>query len=230
MPGKRAGAALVAAIAVWCTSCTAPPHGPATVNPGNSSGTAALVPVCFGAMPADWTRALRARSVTTPAGTYFGPGGIAGSAVLGQFNSAAESGIGRVDMITGRLTAISRLPGPVGGMSAMAVDPPWVVWTEVDSQNTVETNLNDWTVHVWNLEQGAGRLLATSRLSDGKYVTGQEPVPVVRNGVAAWAQPVPSPDRYNRAQVRAVDLATGKMITLDMGRVSSPVYAGSYLV
>jgi hypothetical protein len=179
--------------------------------------------VCFGATPADWTRALHARSVISPAGTYFGPGGILGGAAIGQFNSASESGIGRLDMTTGRLTTIAQFPGAAGGVGAMAVDPPWVVWEELDSQ----TNLGDWTIHVWNQRAGTGRLLATSRLSNGTYVTGQEPEPVVRNGVAAWAQPVPGQDHY---KVRAVDLATGMVSTLDTGRVSSPVYAGPYLV
>jgi hypothetical protein len=234
MPGKRAAAALLAAIAVWCISCTAPPHQSAAVNhrisPSAPVRSATAAPVCFGAMPTDWTRALNARSVTSPAGTYFGPGGVADGAAIGQFNSAVSSGIGLLDMITGRLTTIARFPGPMGGMGAMAVDPPWVVWEELDSQNTNETNLNDWTIHVWNLSLGTGRLLATSRLSNGTYLTGQQPLPVVRNGVAAWAQPVPSQDRYDMAQVRAVDLLTGKTSVLDTGRVSSPVYAGPYLI
>jgi hypothetical protein len=162
----------------------------------------------------------------SPAGTYFGPGGILGGAAVGQYNSASETGIGRLDMTTGRLTTVARLPGSAGGMGAMAVDPPWVVWEELDSQ----TNLDDWTIHVWNQRTGTARLLATSRLSDGTYVHGQEPEPVVRNGVAAWAQPVQSPDRSGKAQVRAVNLATGAVRTLDTGQVSSPVFAGPYLV
>ena len=141
-----------------------------------------------------------------------------------------SSGIGLLDMTTGRLTTISRYAGPMGGMGAMAIEAPWVVWEEADSQSATETSLDDWTVHAWNLTLGQGRVLATSRLANGKYLTGQAPVPVVRDGIAAWAQPVPSPDHYNRAQVRVVDLVTGKMTVLDTGRVSSPVYAGPYLV
>ena len=184
------------------------------------------MPVCFGAMPGDWTRALHARSVTTPRGVRFGPGGIAGGDVIGEFNSAAGSGISRLDLTTGKLTTISRFPPGIGGMGAMAVDSPWVVWEELDSQ----TNLNDWSIHVWNLTSGAGWVLATSRLSNGTYVSGQQPLPVVRNRSAAWAQPVRSSSSYSMAQVRAVDLSTGRASTLDTGRVSSPVYAGHYLV
>jgi hypothetical protein len=177
-------------------------------------------------MPGNWTQALHARSVTSPSGIRFGPGEIAGGAAIGEFNSAAESGIGRLDFTTGRLTTISRFPPRIGGMGAMAVDPPWVVWEELDSQ----TNLNDWSIHVWNLTSGSGRVLATSRLSNGNYVSGQQPLPVVRNGSAVWAQPVPGSGSYNLAQVRAADLSTGRVSTLDKGRVSSPVYAGPYLV
>ena len=229
MAGKRSTAGLLLAVMIGSAACTAAPPQPATVSPGRASSPPVSaaprgpVAVCFGAMPADWTRALHARSVISPAGTYFGPGGILGGAAIGQFNSASESGIGLLDMTAGRLTTIAQFPGAAGGMGAMAVDPPWVVWEELDSQ----TNLNDWTVRAWNQRTGTARLLATSRLGNGTYVTGQEPEPVVRNGVVAWAQPVPGPDRYN---VRAVDLATGKVSTLDTGRVSSPVYAGPYLV
>jgi hypothetical protein len=175
-------------------------------------------------MPANWTRALHHRSVTTPTGVYFGPGGIIGSVALGQFNSSASSGIGRLDMTTGKLSTITAYRPGTGGMGAMAVDPPWVVWEELDSQ----TNLNDWSIHAWNLALGTGRVIATSRLSNGRYIDGQEPLPVVRNGVAAWAQAV-GPDRNGNEQVRAVDLATGKVSVLDAGRVSSPVVAGPYL-
>jgi hypothetical protein len=177
-------------------------------------------------MPGDWARALRARSVTTPSGVRFGPGGIAGDAAIGEFNSAADSGIGRLDFTTGALTTISMFPPRIGGMGAMAVDPPWVVWEELDSQ----TNLNDWSIHVWNLSSGTGRVLATSRPSNGNNVSGQQPLPVLRNGSAAWAQPVPGSGSYNVAQVRVVDLSTGRVSTLDTGRVSSPVFAGHYLV
>jgi hypothetical protein len=67
------------------------------------------VAVCFGAIPGDWARALHAGSVTTPGGVRFGPGGIAGAAI-GEFDSAAGSGIGRLDFTTGGLTTISKFP------------------------------------------------------------------------------------------------------------------------
>lgn len=184
------------------------------------------MPVCFGAMPGDWTQALRARSVTTPSGVRFGPGGIADGAAIGEFNSATGSGIGRLDFTTGKLSTISRFAPRIGGMGAMAVDRPWVVWEELDSQ----TNLNDWSIHVWNLTSATGRVLATSRTSNGKYVSGQQPLPVVRNGFAMWAQPVRGSGSYNVAQIRVVELSTGRVSTLDTGRVSSPVYAGQYIV
>lgn len=184
------------------------------------------VAACFGAMPADWARALHARSVTTAAGVSFLPGGVAGNATMGEFVSAAGSGIGRLDMTTGGLTTLSRLPAGSGGTGAMAVAPPWMVWEELDSK----TNLNDWTIHAWNLTEGVGKQLATSRLGNGTYVTGQQPLPVVRDGVTAWAQPLPTAGGVNVAQIRTVDLATGATSTISTGRVSSPVFAGPYLV
>jgi hypothetical protein len=177
-------------------------------------------------MPANFARALHAHSFTTPHGVRFGPGGVTGETVIGQFNSAVQSGIGMLNLATRRLTMISRYPPQIGGMGAMTVDPPWVVWEQLDSQ----TNLNDWSIHVWNQTTGAAAVLATSRLPNGKFAVGQEPLPVAQNGDVAWAQPVPGTGRYNVAQVRVANLSTGRVSVLTTGRVSSPVYAGPYLV
>jgi len=232
VPGTAAAMATLAVLAMWGTSCSTPPRPPGTPSTGTapsppvSSAGITPLPVCFGPMPVAWVRALRARRVTTPGGVRFGPGGIIGGAAIGEFDSAADSGIGKLDFTSGRLTTIFRFPPGTGGMGAMAVEAPWVIWEELDSQ----TNLNDWSIHLWNLASDAGRVLATSRLRTGHYVSGQQPLPVVRNGFVAWAQPVPSSGRYNTAQIRVADPATGRVVTLDTGRVSSPAYAGPYLV
>jgi len=181
---------------------------------------------CFRSLPGAWVRALASHGVTTPRGVAFAPGALAGGAAFGQFNSAAASGIGRLDTRSGRLTRIWTYGPSVSGMSEIQADPPWLVWEQLDSQ----TNLADWSVHAWNLRTGAGSVLATSQLGNGRYVRGQQPLPVTRNGVAAWAQPVPSPAPYAQARIRVVDLASGRQRTLDTGRVSSPVYAGQYLI
>ena len=230
MSGKTVAAAL-AVLAVWSSACAGPSR-PATVNQRTSaqanvrSASATPVPLCFGAMPADWARALHARSITTAKGVRFGAGAIAGGVAYGQFNSAAHSGIGRLDFSTGRLTTILRFPAKAGGMGAMAIDPPWLVWEQTDSQ----TDLGDWSIHAWNLASGTGSVLATApRLINGDHILGYVPSPVLRNGSAAWAQPGLGSGGY-QAQVRVAKLATGKVSTLDTGHILLPVYAGPYLV
>ncbi len=177
-------------------------------------------------MPANFARALHAHSFTTPHGVTFGPSGIIGAVAFGQLGSAAEGGIGQLNFATGRLTMISRFPAAAAGMITMAAERPWVIWGQLDSH----TILNDWSIHVWNQASGASSVLATSRLPDGRFAVGQEPLPVVKNGSVAWAQPVPGTGRYNVAQVRVANLTTGRVSVLSTGRVSSPVYAGPYLV
>jgi hypothetical protein len=108
----------------------------------------------------------------------------------------------------------------------MATDPPWLIWEQLDSQ----LNTSDWSVHAYNTVTGARLVLATSRLSGGGYVHGQQPLPVIRGDRVAWAQPVPDRKGGVRAQLRVVDIVTGRVRTLDTGRVSSPVYAGPYLI
>jgi hypothetical protein len=87
MAGKHGAAVLLLAITIGSAACTGSPPPPATVSPSTvgpskassppvSAAPPRLTAVCFGAMPADWTRALHARSVMSPAGTYFGPGGM----------------------------------------------------------------------------------------------------------------------------------------------------------
>ena len=54
--------------------------------------------------------------------------GTAGNSAIGQFYAPAANSIGQVDMTTGKVTTIARQPSGIGGMGAMASDPPWVVW------------------------------------------------------------------------------------------------------
>ena len=222
-------------IAVWCAGCTtprsplpaAPSHGisPAAVRPSSASASSPAA-VCFGTVPDAWRQALRAHSVPVPAGVTFVAGGTAGNSAIGQFYAPAANSIGQVDMTTGKVTTIARQPSGIGGMGAMASDPPWVVWEELDSQS----NLNDWTIHAWSQARGTATAIATSRLRNGEFLAGQQPLPVLRGGVAAWAQPLPARGGYTQAAIRVDNLSAGTVATLDTGRVSSPVYAGPYLI
>lgn len=191
-----------------------------------AAAAAGRTEVCFRPAPPSWGSALRAGGVDTPAGVTFGLAGLAGDAAFGQFNSASASGIGRLDLTSGRLTTLSTYRPGTSGLGGLAIDGPWVVWEQLDSQ----TNLADWSVHATNQQTGESRVLATSRLDGGGFVAGQQPIPVLRNGMAAWAQPVPGSGGKVRAEVRLVELSTGRERTLDTGGLSSPVFAGPYLI
>jgi hypothetical protein len=213
MSGRRAVAALVAvAVVVWGSSCSAPP-----------TRASSPLGVCFGAPPAGWATTRDASGVRLPGGTVFGLAAVHADTAFGQYDSASGDGVGSVDLATGRFTRITAFRPGAGGLGALAADDGWVVWEQLDSAG----NLADWSVHARNRRTGVSRELSTSRAAGG-FVRGQQPLPVLRGGVAAWAQPVG--DGPIRAEVRAVDLATGRSRTVAAGRVSSPVYAGRYLL
>jgi hypothetical protein len=169
---------------------------------------------------------LSTRGIEAPAGTTFGLGAVLGSMAFGQFTGRDGAGIGQVDLNTGAVQQLTRYATGVSGLGAMAADPDWLVWEQLDST----TNLSDWSVHALRRAAGTHTVLATSRTPAGGFLPGQQPIPVLRNGVAAWAQPVSGPGGAPAAEVWAVQLATGQKHVLDAGLVSSPVYAGGYLV
>jgi hypothetical protein len=107
----------------------------------------------------------------------------------------------------------------------MAVELPWVVWEQLDSQR----DMSNWSIHAWNQDTRTSWVVATSRQGDGTYVPGPQPVPVLRHAVVAWAQPIPSGRGYVQAELRLMDLPSRQQSTVDTGRISSPVYAGPYL-
>jgi hypothetical protein len=197
----------VVTLAVLGTACTAPPPAPPPPDAPSK--------LCFERAPSGWTAT--ATATTTVEGS-FGVHGIEGDVVFGQ---TTGTGVTAVDLGSGKAEILARYEKGVSGLGALAAQGPWVVWEQLNSK----TNLADWSVHDLNRTTGRKVDLATSRLADGTFAPGQQPLPVLRNGVVAWAQPV-----KGGAEVRVVDLDSGRGRTLDSGRVSSPVYAGSYLV
>jgi hypothetical protein len=238
--GATSGKALAVAsalviAAVWSSSCSTPAHRGATAAQAPAARAASQQQItpgrpakaCFGPTPRDWTAALaRVRSVTAPAGVRVDVATVAGDTAYGQYMSAAGLGIGSLDLLTGRMTRITGYGPDTAGVGSMAADPPWLVWEQLDSRSIP----SDWSIHALNTITGTRLLLATSRLPDGSYARGQQPLPVTRAGQAAWAQPVRDPAGGFSARLRVVDIATGRTRTLDSGRVSSPVYAGPYLI
>lgn len=234
--------ATVLCVAVSGSACSTPPPrspAPATGSAPAASGKPAGTPpppagtvaagraICIGPVPAGWASLSGAHSVATPDGLAFTVDAVAGDTAFGQYQSATASGVGELDLATGRLTRISTYPGQIGGVGWMSVEAPWLVWEQLDSRS----ELRDWSVHAWNQSTGAASVLATSHQPDGSLVQGPQPLPVLRNGRVAWAQPVPggSPGTVI-SQLRVVDLASGTATVVANGRLSSPVFAGRYLV
>jgi hypothetical protein len=230
MPGR--GLALSLAIAAWSISCSTPPSLPSPAPGATGAPTATAqaksIDVCIAQAPEAWTQAFQARSVVLPSGTRFGLGAptISGQIAFGQFDTASGSGIGSLDLASGRMTKIATWDTPVSGMGWMAVELPWVVWEQGNSQ----TNVSDWSVLAWNKDTGVTTTIATSRLADGSSLFGQPPLPAIRHGLALWAQPLPKRSDYNEAEIHIRDLGRGTDTVMATGRVGAPVFAGRDLI
>ena len=223
----------------WSVSCSTPPttatdtggHPVTSVPPATTTTAASVALQAMGRMciapepPAEWSAKLATRPLQTSDGVAFGlglPGD--GGVVIGQYNSAAESGIGQLSV--DGLTKIVQYGPDVSGLAAMAMARSWVAWTQGESA----TNMSNWTLRVWNRDTRTSTTVASSRQPDGSFVAGQQPIPVVRDGLLAWAQPTGRTAGVNESEVRVLDLASGRVSTVASGRVSNPVFAGSWLV
>lgn len=197
------------------------PTGHAT--PSSSPTPLGPTEMCFNAPPADWAAAM-SKSVATLDGVNFGPSAVddEGRIAYGYFSSASQQGIAAVDLATGKMSIVSLISPSESGVAWMSYAAGWLVWAQGESH----TVLGSWTIQIWNSQTHEQRQIATSRLSDGTYLTGQLVFPAVSHGYVAWNQPVST----TSADVRVYRFATGAMTTLDSGYVSSPVFAGTYLV
>jgi hypothetical protein len=180
--------------------------------------------VCFGPMPAGWAGTQRASFPTAD----FGLGAVApaGDRAYGMYRTAAGRSIAMLDLRTGALTPLADLPADSAGFSSMAADSRWLAWVQADSVSVPRA----WTLHALDLQTGEQLTLATSELPDGTLLFGQNPLLALRRGVLTWAQPTSTTGLLPTAEVRAYDLAARRQSVLDSGHVSSPVFAGPYLV
>ena len=236
MRGKDRLALILAVAAAWSVSCSTPPAAQAPATSARVVATASPKPTtavtkvdaCIGAAPPTWTAGFQAQSVLLPSGMRFGLGAptLGGQMAFGQFDTGTESGIGSLDLGTGRFSRIVTWNAQTGGMGWMAVELPWVVWEQSNSQ----TNLSDWSLVAWNRDTGARSTIATSRLADGSFLFGQPPLPAIRKGVVTWAQPLPKRGDVNESEIHIRDLASGRDVVVASGRVGAPVFAGGDLV
>jgi hypothetical protein len=163
------------------------------------------------------------KTVATLKGINFGPGAVddARGIAYGGFTSAKQHGIAAVNLATGKMTVVLVMSKSESGFAWMSYADGWLVWSQGESHG----GLGIWSIQAWNTQTHERRQLATSRLANGTYLTGELAFPVVGHGYVAWNQPVSS----TSADVRVYRFATKTMTTLDSGYVSSPVFAGTYL-
>ncbi|HEY4025956.1 MAG TPA: hypothetical protein VGO86_05960 [Candidatus Dormibacteraeota bacterium] len=221
-------------VALGGAACSSPAsHVPAA--PGASTAPAAGTPdvvrahtVCFAGPPAGWSRSFADHSLGVSGGLGFDVGAVSedGGMAFGHYRSATEQGVGAVALAGGALSRIAPLPAGAAGIGSMSAAGPWVVWEQAESS----TDLGDWSVRAWSRDTTEALVLATSHLPDGGSAFGEMPLPVVRRGVVAWAQPQARHTSHPEATVQLYDLGRRRATVLDTGRVSGPVFAGPYVV
>jgi hypothetical protein len=188
-----------------------------------SPSAASTVQLCFATPPADWAAAM-SKKVATLKGINFVPSAVddTNAVAYGGFTFKKEQGIGALSLATGKMSVVSLMSGSQAGFGWMSYADGWLVWSQAESH----TLLGMWSIQAWNAKTHERRQLATSRLADGTYLTGQLAFPVVGDGYVAWNQPVTN----RSADLRVYRFATKTTTTIDSGYISSPVFAGSYLV
>ncbi len=226
--------ALLLALLSWSTvSCSTPSsHTSSSATPRADSPSAAKSPtqppvksisVCIGTMPSEWSTALSQGSVSL-SNITFSPAALspAGDVAFGYFQSAGERGIAAVNLATGRPNILSVLTPEASGVAWMSFADPWLAWAQGDSQS----NMGQWSIELENVQTGEKLQIATSKLPDGSYLTGQLTFPIVGHGYVAWSQPT----GQATADLRVYRLDSRQSLTLDSGRLSSPVFVGKNLV
>lgn len=149
-----------------------------------------------------------------------------GDTIVGQYVSRAESGIGSLNVRSNAFAKLSPFQPDSGGLASLVVEQPWAVWQQLDSNRGP-----GWSLIALNSSTGERKVLASDHVVSGQLVLpGQAPIPAIRNGIVAWAEPVPPADGTGPSRVVAVDLVSGLRRTVGTGTLSSPVFVGPYLI
>lgn len=208
---------------VSCSTTAATPTRTSPTTTPTPVPTTKSVQICVGALPPDWSTALSQNSVSLPSSRFI-PGAVNGAAdlVFGYFRSASQQGVASLNLRNGQLKVLSVMSAQASGVGWMSFSEPWLTWEQGESQYS----LGSWSIQALNTQTGRHLQLATSQLPDGSYLTGQLAFPVVGHGYVAWPQPTSN----TSVDLRAYWFATGQTVTIDSGRLSSPVLASSNLV
>ncbi len=217
---RPAHVTLLAVLAWSAISCSTPPSSSQPT--ASTSSSIRSVNICLTDIPGEWSQALSNNAVVLSS-ILFSPDAIApaDNVAFGYFQSESQQGVAQLDLHTGQIRVLSVMSPRASGVVSMSYSNPWLAWVQGESQ----TDLGAWTVKLLNTRTGKEFPLAASQLAGGNN-TGQLSFPVVGPGYLAWSQPASAAS----TELRVYRFDTGKSVTIDSGRLSSPVIAGNKLV
>ena len=125
--------------------------------------------------------------------------------------SPSFSGVGRIDVRSGRLKRIKSFPDPQYTQAWGAFDGRWLVWNEYHGFDS----FNDFRVWAWDSRSGDLRQIgAAMRGPDGRFWDSPWRGADVRDGIATWVQGV-GPDQLG--EVHAYNLRAGRDLVVRHG-------------
>lgn len=131
--------------------------------------------------------------------------------VFVEVYSPSFSGVGRIDVRSGRLKRIKPFPDPQYTQAWGAFDGRWLVWNEYHGFDS----FNDFRVWAWDSRNGDLRQIgAAMRGPDGQFWDSPWRGADVRDGIATWVQGI-GPDQLG--EVHAYNLRAGRDLVVRHG-------------
>lgn len=199
-------AVTVVFLAIACTPTSQTPAVSAKPSPTPTQAAAAPQELCFSHPPSDWASAM-SKVVASFDRMNFGLGAVDeqdGLAFGGTFGSGDT--IASVDLASGQI----KVAGPMAsnGFGWMTYADGWVVWPLLGSGSSSIQILNTRSRELRQIESPLAGTAA------------------VGHGYVVWTHA----GNDQSSDLRVYRLATGTITTLDSGIITSPVFAGNYLV
>jgi hypothetical protein len=206
MRARRIVLAALVLLAAACSPTSETPAVSSKPSPTPSPAAAAPQQLCFADPPSDWALAM-SNAVASLDRVNFGLGAVDEEDRLafgGTFGSGST--IASVDLLSGKVQVVG--PMASNGFGWMTYADGWLVWPLVWSGGS---SIQAWSTRTHELRQIATALPGTA---------------AVGHGYVVWTQP--TNDRSS--DMRVYRLATGRITTVDSGILTSPVFAGNFLV
>lgn len=138
--------------------------------------------------------------------------------------TAGFSGVGALNLATGKLRRILSYPNPATDQADGSASGRWLVWEQTHSLQS----LDGFTVYAWDSASGRLRQIGRS-LAGPRGVPWPSPwhAPAVSGHYAAWAQGY---GPGGRVEIRLADLATGQVKVIRTGHTQAPFFDGQLVV